>query len=228
MPKKQTQKILSWSYSRLRTYKQCPQLAKFKFIDKLPEPSSPALDRGNECHQIMQDYVESKRRSLPKDLKRHEDKLKDYRKLHTKGTITCEEQWAWNKKWKPVDWFAKDAWLRVKMDLCQDNELRVFGIDHKTGKFRPGEYDDQLLQYCVAMLLRFPNAQEAKVGLLFHDVDAPQVMMTLKRQYLEANLRKLEQAVEPMLNDTRFAPTPGPLCKWCNFSKDKGGPCKVA
>ena len=228
MIKKLTKQITAWSYSRLRTYKQCPQLAKFKFIDKLPEPSSVALDRGNEVHKLLEQFVKGEIKTLPKDLKRNRAAMMDYRKRYPKGKIHCEEEWCFNAKWESTGWFDADAWCRVKMDLCEDTGRVVVGVDYKTGKYRPGEYNGQLLQYCASMLLKFPDAEEARAELMFFDVDAPPVQLRLKRQFLQQTLDKLNAEVEPMLNDTRFAPMPGPLCKWCNFSKEKGGPCKVA
>lgn len=221
-------KITAWSYSRLRDYKKCPQLAKFKYVEKIPEPGSPAMDRGNLLHGVLEKFVRGELKVLPAELKRHETVLKEYRKRYKGGKIHVEQQWAFTDKWKETGWFDKDAWCRVKMDLCEDKGEIVEGIDHKTGKFRPGEYDDQLFQYCVAMLLRFPNAQEARATLVFHDVDVktPPTLL-LKRQFLEKALLRLEREVEPMLNDTRFSPLPGPHCRWCYQSKTKGGKCKV-
>ena len=227
MVKTAIQKITAWSYSRFRDYKKCPQLAKFKFIDKLKEPEGPALVRGKACHDTLQLYVEGKVTTLPKELLRHEVELKQLRKKFKKGKIHCEQQWAFNDKWETVDWFAADCWLRVKMDVCEDAGLKIYGIDYKTGKFRPGEYNDQMLQYCAAMLLKFPKAQEAHIKLMFFDVEA-EAKSFLKRIWLNPTLEKMKAAVEPMLNDTRFAPTPGDYCRWCPFSKKKDGPCKVA
>jgi hypothetical protein len=226
--KKTINRIMAWSYSRLRDYKKCPLMAKFKYIDKIPEPENPAMKRGNEIHGVLEQFVTGTLKALPAEVKRHEPLLKDYRKRYKGGKIHVEQQWAFTKEWKATGWFDKDAWCRVKMDVCEDKGALVEGIDHKTGKFRPGEYDDQLFQYCVAMLLRFPDAQEARATLLFHDVevDKPPTLL-LKRQFLAKALEKLEREVTPMLNDTRFAPLPGPHCRWCYQSKHKGGKCKV-
>lgn len=220
-------KITAWSYSRLRDYKQCPQKAKFKYIDKLPEPGSPAMERGNEVHKMLEDYVQGKIAKLHADFTRHKKRLDGWRKAFIKGNIHIEQQWAFDKDWNGVDWFAPTAWCRVKMDLCEDKGKAIYGVDHKTGKFRPGEYNDQMQQYCAAMLLRFPEADEAHIELMFHDVEGS-AKTFLKRAYLQQTLDKLNLMVTPMLNDTRFAPLPSKLCGWCAFSKKKGGPCKVA
>lgn len=227
MVKKAAQRITAWSYSRAKDYKQCPQKAKFKYIDKLPDPGSPAMERGNIIHKQLEEYVIGKISTLPKELERHKKRLDAWRKAHPKGKIHVEQQWAFDSNWNPVDWFSPNAWLRVKMDLCEEEGIVVHGVDHKTGKFRAGEYSDQMQQYCAAMLLRFPKAKEAHMELMFHDVEGT-AKTFLKRQFLSDVLAKMKKNVEPMFADTRFAPLPGPLCKWCPYSKEKGGPCKVA
>lgn len=226
MVKAALKRITAWSYSRFRDYKKCPQLAKFKFIDKLPEPEGPALVRGKAVHDTLQAFVEGRVTTLPQELLRHEVELKQLRKKYKKGNIHCEQQWAFDDNWNRVDWFSPECWLRVKMDLAEDGGKIVTGIDYKTGKFRPGEYSDQMMQYCAAMLLIFPKAEEAHIKLMFFDNDA-EAKTFLKRPYLQQTLDKMKAAVEPMLNDTRFSPTPGDYCRWCPFSKRKDGPCKV-
>ncbi len=163
MVKAALKRITAWSYSRFRDYKKCPQLAKFKFIDKLPEPEGPALVRGKAVHDTLQAYVEGRVTTLPQELLRHKMELKQLRKKYKKGNIHCEQQWAFDVNWKRVDWFSPECWLRVKMDLAEDSGKIVQGIDYKTGKFRPGEYNDQMLQYCAAMLLIFPKAEARRL-----------------------------------------------------------------
>ena len=43
--------INQWSYSRLSCYEKCPKQAEFKFIKKIKEPGSPAMDRGKDMHK---------------------------------------------------------------------------------------------------------------------------------------------------------------------------------
>lgn len=50
-------KITSWSFSRWNIYDQCALKAKYKFIDKLPEPRAQPLERGNIIHKQAELYI---------------------------------------------------------------------------------------------------------------------------------------------------------------------------
>ena len=45
--------INQWSYSRLSCFEKCPKQAEFKFVKKLKEPGSPAMDRGKHIHKLF-------------------------------------------------------------------------------------------------------------------------------------------------------------------------------
>jgi len=49
-----TRRGAALSPSRALDFKQCPQLYKFRVIDKIPEPPSPALARGNVVHAALE------------------------------------------------------------------------------------------------------------------------------------------------------------------------------
>ena len=61
-------RITQWSYSRLKTYEQCPSKVKFRYIDKLSEPSSPQMDRGTRIHKLAEDFVTEKIDIIPDEL----------------------------------------------------------------------------------------------------------------------------------------------------------------
>jgi CRISPR/Cas system-associated exonuclease Cas4 (RecB family) len=218
-------RITQWSYSRFRDWKQCPAKAAFKYIDKLEEPGSEAMERGNRVHKELEQHLLGKLKRFSAEVGPHF--LKELDKLRKVKGLLVEEQWAFTVDWVMTEWFAKDVWLRVKMDVAWQDKDTAEGIDHKTGKFRPGEYDDQMFQYCIALLLAFPKAKKARVRLWFHD-NGMTDQKVLTRPFLEQSLAKLKAQVQPMLLDEVFPPTPNDKCKWCHFSKKKGGPCTAA
>ena len=72
-------KITSWSFSRWNVYEECPAKAKYKFIDKLKEPGSAAMDRGTALHKQCEDFLKKGGR-VPKDVALISNHLKDFRK----------------------------------------------------------------------------------------------------------------------------------------------------
>lgn len=215
------QQITSWSYSRYACYKECPAKAKYKFIDKLPEPSAPALDRGNFVHKLAEDFTTGKFKKLPTELRMFADQFKELKASKAR----VEETWAFTSSWNETTWNDwKGCWLRIKTDAYCFDETELYIIDHKTGKQRDG-YEEQMSLYPVGGFLKFPQIKTIHTQLWFLDSGG-----TVEASYNVDQLKDLqkswEKKVKPMLNDTRFAPKPGNACRFCNFSKSKGGPCK--
>lgn len=220
--------IKAWSYSRWSAYQECPFKAKCKFVDKLQEPGSEAMDRGDRIHKAIEAYLARGGR-LPKEATPMKAELAKLRKLKP----IVEGELAFNARWEPVDWFARDAWCRVKTDALVppelDGETLARNIDFKTGKLREaGEHDDQLLLYGLAGLLKFPVATAATGEIWF--TDHGRIVKRDEGVYLRKDVPKIEKLwegrVKKMLSDTVFKPTPGNYCRFCHFRRANGGPCQ--
>lgn len=226
-------KITQWSFSRWSTYQKCPALAKYKFIDKLPEPSSPPMERGTAIHKLAEDYTLGTLKKLPPELKLFTDEFKQLRKEKHRH---IEEQWAFRRDWTECDWFDKDCWVRIKLDAAYINVKynALIPIDHKTGKFRPENNEEYMLQlelYALAGLAKFPDVEVVSPRLwyldsgIIHPNPAEEELI-----YTPADKPRLiklwNQRTKPMLHDTTYKPKPNHGCTWCTFSKAKGGPCK--
>ncbi|HUW46898.1 MAG TPA: PD-(D/E)XK nuclease family protein [Dehalococcoidia bacterium] len=234
---KQTEKgikITAWSFSRWTCYEGCPRKAKYKFIDKLPEPQGEALARGTMLHELAEFFLRGIKKTIPKELELISEVLK---KLKKQGAL-AEAEFAFDKDWKPVEWFSKDAWCRVKADATV---LPVLGKGVPTVKvddFKSGgkadklnfddnpEYEMQLELYSLAGLLAYPTAEKAETSLIFIDYGKVVVNEKVFTRSDVPKLKKLwEKRTKRMLADTVFAPNPGRACTWCHFRKSKGGPC---
>lgn len=218
-------KITAWSYSRYSEWRTCPFKAKCKIIDKLKEPAGEAMDRGTDIHKMAENYLTGRIDKLPADLKQLKKEYTALKKLKPE----VEKEFAFRNDWTKCDWFAKDAWCRVKIDILIPPKVEnpiVSVKDTKTGKFKEdGEYQEQLDLYNLTGLLVFPIAQIAKSSLLFVDHGKEVEGDQLKRKD-EKKMKKIwELRVKPMLSDTKFRPTPNFTCRWCHFRKSNGGPC---
>lgn len=213
--------ITSWSYSRYATYEECPAKAKYKFIDKLPEPPAPAMERGNVIHKLAEEYTKGNIKKLPKELKLFEENFKELKA----SKPLVEETWAFTKEWKQTLWNDwKNCVVRIKVDAaCKDGDT-LYIIDHKTGKMRDG-YSTQLSLYALGGALVFPEVKHINTQLWFLD-SGDQLEEAYSAAAAPKLLKDWEKRTKPMLNDTRFAPKPSHSCRWCPYSKSKGGPCK--
>lgn len=242
------QPITAWSYSRHETYNNCPLRAKFLYIDKLKEPDSAAGANGTRVHALAAAYVSRQlptdkdsrpylgeirdmlaNNKMPDELVTFEKEFKQIRKLNS---AAVEQQWCFDKNWNPVDWFASSAWLRIKVDLhylVQKKrkgglrETTVYIVDHKTGKEK-SEHALQRSLYALGAFLMYPDAVKVVATHWYLDPGRdPGESWT--RDQLPALKQEWLNRTKAMLSDTTFAPRPGDYCRWCVFSKAKGGSC---
>lgn len=122
-----TPQITSWSYSRFNTYSQCPGKAKLLLIDKFKEPESPALINGQKRHVEMEYFLKGYA-PLPEWV--HKNSVEYCNALKADKAV-AELQVAFDKDWKPVEWFSKAAWARIKIDALVRHPKSARVIDWK-------------------------------------------------------------------------------------------------
>lgn len=217
--------ITAWSYSRYADYQQCPALFKYKHIDRLPGPTSPAMERGSTIHKEGELYLSSGRqpRQPPKSYKHFHEEMKQLRKLKP----MVEQQLGFTKFWRPTGWFGRDTWLRIVCDVMvryDDNTVDL--IDFKTGrKYDTNEEQVELFSTAPFMLWTEVNSVTTRLWYL-DQPDDNEVIREYTRKEFHVIMRGWEKKIIPMFNDKKFAPTPNNKCGWCPYSKRKDGPCQ--
>lgn len=221
--------ITAWSYSRLSLFEECPAKYKYRNIDKLPEPKSPAMARGIKVHKEIEDFLNGKTGVVPESGEAFEDELWELRELGTENgaELIVELKWAFTKSWKPTTWMKKNVKARVILDagvIYEDHHADV--IDHKTGKFyADSPYKDQMALFAAATCKRYPDVQTVTTRLWFLDADKEVIEEFTRAEALEA-LEEIEERADMLLAATRFPPRANRFCNWCHFRKGNGGPCK--
>ena len=242
--------LTSWSFSVYTRWVKCPLEVCYDKIQRIriEEPDNPHFVKGNRAHAIADTFISGAGKKRPAltekvpfpgqkpieiNLTSIKDQLTD---LRTKRART-EQEWAFDRAWNAVDWRDwKNAWLRIKTDVCADTtEPPTVDIrDWKTG--RP-HLEDHRLQRSIYAL---GGLQLVKLGVLAGGskdtkltashvyLDAPDVTAT--EQFTMKNLAPLKREwlarTREMFADTTYIARPGFHCKWCKFSKKNGGPCK--
>ena len=217
-------KITAWSFSRWKTYEKCPRLAKYKFVDKLKEPGSPAMDRGTEIHTYAEEAL-SKGVEVHETLSAFAPQIDALRTYAAPDVLRVECHSAYTVEWKPTDWFSANVYVRIKSDVMAyyDPTKTVVNVDWKTGKTR-GQVE-QLELYAIDGLLSFPEARKVDARFWYVDL-AEEERVGMDRTDLDKLIKKWDRRVIKMRNDEKFDPNPGNACRWCHFSKKKGGPCE--
>lgn len=219
-------RITAWSFSRWDLYEKCARRAYYKFIRKLPDPIEPGgpMERGGLVHKMAENYVLKKINAVPPELKPVAPMLKELRKVKA----SPELELAVDKNWKPVEWYAPNAWGRAKIDsavMFDDGGLDI--VDWKTGQYKPDDpnYDLQLELYGTFGFATHDEAQRVHAKLAFTD-HGKIVDDTFHRKDYHKLKTLWEKRIKRMMTDERFEPSPGRQCLWCPYSKAKGGECE--
>lgn len=220
-----TNPVKAWSFSRWETYEQCPLRFKLKYIDKLKEPPSPALDKGKRVHDEAECFLTTPDAPLPDSLRRFEGLFFELRELP--GMIADQEtlQWGYDAQWRPAGWFAKATWFRSVLDaFVPYSDDTATGIDFKTGKMREISYE-QIETQALAAFSRIPSLRVVEMRLWYLD-SGSEIIQTYSADNVPALKEKWEKNAAPMFSDTLFAPRPNRMCRFCAFRRSEGGQCR--
>jgi ATP-dependent helicase/DNAse subunit B len=78
--------VPTWSYSALKTFEECPYRTYIQRVKKIPEPPSPAADRGTAIHKLAEEFVKGEIGELPAELNKFEDEFHELRTLFANGS----------------------------------------------------------------------------------------------------------------------------------------------
>ena len=250
----------SWLECPKRTYFR--SVAKIR----MPEDKGPPLIKGDMVHKAAETYVSTiahtpklepdiagatrelenlglskpdlareitNLRTAAVNLAKHKPELDTIRKARGR----TEVEWAFTRQFTPTGWFAKDAWLRIKVDVYTEQyapEPLLQIVDHKTGK----PYDAHRQQRSLYAL---GGLQLVSLGAVMSRADAAKVTATASHWYTDTGFKDTEQfsmaSLKPlmrewaartkeMLNDTVYPARPSArACRFCPYKKSLGGPC---
>ncbi len=174
------EKKLRLSPSAVSEYENCPQLYKYRKIEKLPEPPSLDAERGTLVHTILQDLFEfPSAQRLPQtaiDLLPSRWSTQLEGKPELKEMVTNEKEWldrassllttyftledpstfeATHREMHLENDFDTDVYLHGyvdRLDIAPTGEVRI--VDYKTGKSpKPGWEEKALFQLRVYAFL---------------------------------------------------------------------------
>lgn len=222
--------ITAWSYSRYNTYALCPLQFKLKFIDKVPEPGSPAMQRGDMIHKGIAAYVQGSSSTLPRDALQNPVIVDLIQEVKAMPNKEVEQQWGYGAHWQPTGWFdrgGEKVWFRSVLDAGVIYDDMTFeAVDWKTGK-RYGSNEDQMETQAIAVFQRFKSVKHVTARLAYIDEKGanPFEFHEFPATKLQSLKDKWEKKTKPMFEDEVFAPRPNEKCRFCSFSKSKSGHC---
>lgn len=221
-------RVRAWSASRVFDFETCPAKLAYSLDPRLPRrepaPGTP-LAEGKRIHGEGEAYLRGLASEVPPFYRYFAKELWGLRKVRA----VPEAQWAFTETWESCAWTDPQAWCRMVVDAHAGTETRLRVVDYKTGGAYPAKDEAQLDLYALGAFQRFPKLRRVVAELWYLKSDSDvKIEYTRKadaeriRVAWEARARKLLDAIE---FPTR--PNPGRWpCKHCDFSREKGGPCR--
>ncbi len=205
---------VAWSYSRLSSYELCPKKYHAESVAKsVPFVKNEQALYGEQVHKAFEDYFK-KAKPLPLNLKHWTPTLELIGSAP--GEQIAETKIALSVNYEPVEYYSKDAWLRVISDLTIVNKSKAWCVDWKTGKPRNDDGTQLKLNAAVTFLLD-PDITEITLSYLY-----------LQTKSLTATKMNVNEAPEfwasilPRVwvytkahEDRHFPPRPGWICRFC-------------
>lgn len=224
------------SYSQYASHKKCG----FKFAaDKVwrfevkPQEFGPALIRGNEVHDSVENFFKGSDLLHP-DLTKYKQWMWGLR-----SGYDCypEKKWAFKidretDEWTAVEFDDPEASWRGVFDLLvvpkEASEGKAIQIkEWKTGRI----YDDHKWQrslYEAAATEGYPDyASWDVVTVYFDQKKEPLGGRTVAAANHAENKVAWRERMDLMDTPATYIPNPGSHCRWCPHSRFKGGKCSV-
>jgi len=220
--------IKTVSFSRMSDFEKCKLSAKFKYLDKIPEPERPlppgktehANDRGTRIHTGAELYVKGEGMFLP-EMSHFKPEFEKIARLYQQGKVSLEGEWGFDRDWEPAGWSSAHVWLRMKLDaLVFDGKHSAIVVDYKTGKRFGNEikHNEQLLSYQLGTFLRYPDLEEVTAELWYLDQNEIASATYTRSQGLRF-LKNFDRRFGAVTSAVDFPPTATIFtCRWCSYS----------
>lgn len=219
--------LTAWSYSRYECWSRCPLQFKHKFLAKLPEAPSPAMDRGNDIHKGIAAYIVGESACLPQDAMRHPSILGLIQEIKAVPAPDrdVEQQWGFSFDFKPVGWFGKETWFRSILDAGVQSDGGYYeAVDWKTGKRYANSNDDQVESQALAVMVRMPNSVLHVTTRLAYVDSGDHVFAEFPASHMQKLIDKWHGKVAPMFADTIYAARPNEKCRFCTWRRSGDTP----
>ena len=213
------------SYSGISMYKDCPSAFYRKYVAKEEggapptRETAPAMFRGTDLHNAIEEMILGKRERLPKELSGYDGFVKQLADLGAKPEVA----FAWDANWEATGFDAEDAAIRGFYDCKVVTPKQLTIYEWKTGKVYP-EHVTQRHLYGMSAMLEHPEHESVNVITTYLDL-----MENMSTTYHSPMLSTYKWMWTKYINKCQ-PPQPYPMrpswkCRTCQFSKKNGGKC---
>jgi hypothetical protein len=212
-------KQISWSYSSLKTFQQCPKkYYHLKIAKDVKQSDTTATIYGKDVHKAAEDFIKEGT-PIPEKYAYMRPILDALSKIE--GDKYCELELGIKKvdgcKYVACSFNDPNYWWRGIADLVVINDDEAHLVDYKTSKNAKYADTKQLDVLAAGLFLKFPDLKVVKSALVFvvsNEFVKKKQEYLFKSAYLakfEDDLKRLESAMETNI----WNPVTSPLCGFC-------------
>lgn len=226
------------SYTQLDTFKTCPLKYSYRYVMKVPVPPAHSANFGTSVHNTLKDFykllMDGKKVDFDVMSELYEKnwisygyESKEHEKIrYKKGLEMLRRYFASNSDpWVVSEFLERPFTLKLgeyslsgridRIDKLDDGTYEV--IDYKTGRLKSNlnlKKDLQLSIYALACrdIYKIPVSRLS----LYYLEDNEKVSTERSDEQLDALRDEISDLIDDM-KKSDFAPTPGFLCKFCDF-----------
>lgn len=208
------------SFSRLSTFETCEAQFDYLYVSKrVLNTSNEASEYGDRVHKLLEakgrgvldlDSLSAEGRNTLEQWGSVVDVI-----MKRSGEKLFEHQMAVNADLKPVDWFAKDVWIRSIADVLVVDGDTAYCLDYKTGKVK--DNPTQLQLFAAMVFWHYPQVTKVKTSFIWLKFNET-TNATYERRFLDSMWRALKPRftkVQDTIELGVFKTKPSGLCPWC-------------
>ena len=184
-----------YSYSRLKSYENCPKKFYFHYVEGVPEISSQVASKGIEIHQLIEKELNFELQII--DDKNIEKQVENAVKFTANLDILQLEHHFQNEKYQGY------------IDCVASEKGEIVLIDWKTGFGEP----DPMQLYFYALNFSEPVRKGYFVMLNTNDI----IEVSITPEYIERARTWAEELIEKIEHEAQFNEKPNPLCSYCSY-----------
>lgn len=212
-----------WSYSRLKTWEECPKQYFYSYKERLPghREASPASERGSQLHEKAELYLKGELQLYPPEFQ----KVSAHTMLLKAKNARPEVKLAVREDWSPCSFDDEDVYLRAIIDVLYEEDGVVHVQDWKTGQ-QYASHPDQLSTYVAIAAAHHAEATEYRARLIYIDQGVVTPPVTTPADRVKPIRMILDGRVKNAETDEIYPTRAGSHCRWCDYSSRHGGPCQ--
>jgi hypothetical protein len=207
--------MISWSYSSLKTFQQCPKKYYHTRVAKdFKDEDSTATIYGKEVHKAAEEFIRDGI-PIPEKYKFIAPTLEALKNIP--GEKFCELELGLTADLKPTGFLDADTWWRGIADLVIIDNDQAYLVDYKTSNNAKYADTKQLDLLATAVFAHYPQVERIKSALIFvvsnefikkkHTIEKFEEYITPFR----FDLSRLDKALETGVWNANS----GPLCAYC-------------